>query len=142
MNHDIESIFARVIAIVLFLVGIGQLAMSHIHIEAITKIFANQIGIFLFIFIIFGLTTGFNAILVEKPRSLFLLLLSSMLATWGGIVYIRLLQADVAQQEKLLMADVSQSFWMVVSAVFVYFVGSITMSILSWPDVKAAATNA
>jgi len=136
-----REIFLRIATSVLFILGIGQLAISQIHIAATTKIFANQIGLFLFIFMIFGLTTGFNAVLIEKPRSVFLLILSSAICSWGGIVYLRLLQADVLQQEKLTMAEVSDSYWLVAVSIGIYLVGAITISFLSWPDVKAASQH-
>ena len=64
-----REFFLRIVTGILLLVGVGHLAVSQIHIAAITKIFANQIGFYLFVFVIFGLTTGFNAVLIEKPFS-------------------------------------------------------------------------
>ncbi|MFK7801317.1 MAG: hypothetical protein AB8G95_06785 [Anaerolineae bacterium] len=136
-----REIFLRILTSILFIVGVGQLAISQIHIAATTKIFANQIGLFLFIFMIFGLTTGFNAVLIEKPRSVLLLIVSSVICSWGGFVYLRLLQADVLAQEKLTMADVNDSFQLVAASIVIYLVGSIVVSFLSWPDVKAASQN-
>lgn len=134
-----REFFLRVVTIILFIVGVGQLAISQIHIAAATKIFANQIGLYLFMFIIFGLTTGLNAVLIDKPRSVVSLIGSSILGSWGGLIYLQLLQADVLRQEQLTMADVNDSFRLVVASIFIYFVGSIIVSVLSWPDVKAAA---
>ena len=131
----------RILTAILFIVGVGQLAISQVHIAAAAKIFANEIGLYLFIFIIFGLTTGFNAVLIEKPFSIVSLLVSSVFASVGGFVYLRLLQADVAQQEQLTMADVNNSFQLVVASTVIYLVISIIVSILSWPDVKAASHN-
>lgn len=133
-----RQFFLRILTAILFIVGVGQLAFSYVHVEAATKIFANQIGLYLFLFIIFGLTTGFNAVLIEKPRSIVSLLVSGLLGSWGGLVYLRLLQADVLQQEKLTMADVENSFRMVAVSIVIYLVGSIVVSVLSWPDVKEA----
>lgn len=133
-----REFFLRILTGILFIVGVAQLALSQVHVAAATKIFANQIGLYLFLFIIFGLTTGFNAVLIEKPRSVLSLIFSGAMATWGGIVYLRLLQADVAQQEKLVMADVSDSFRLVAFSVVIYLVGALAVSILSWPDVKNA----
>lgn len=133
-----REFFLRILTALLFIVGIAQLAMSEIHISAATKVFANQIGLYLFLFIIFGLTTGFNAVLIEKPRSIVSLIFSGAMAAWGGIVFLRLLQADIVRQEQLTMADVGQSFQMVSVSIVIYLVGSILVSFLSWPDVKAA----
>lgn len=137
-----RELFLRIVTGIMFIVGVGQLAISQIHIGAATKIFANQIGVYLFLFIIFGLTTGLNAVLIEKPQSLFSLVGSSVLGSWGGFVYLRLLQAEVVQQEQLTMADVSDSFRVVAASIVIYLVGSIIVSVLSWPDVKAAAESA
>ena len=134
-----RTILLRILTIILFILGVGHLAMSQIHIAAATKIFANQIGLYLFIFIIFGLTTGLNALLIEKPRSLILLIVSSVIGSWGGFIYLRLLQADVVRQEQLTMADVNDSFLLVAASIIIYLVGSIVVSFLSWPDIKAAA---
>ena len=136
-----REFFLRIATYILFIVGVGQLAISQIHIAATTKIFANQIGFYLFVFMIFGLTTGFNAVLIEKPRSVVLLLVSGALTAWGGIVYLRLLLADVAAQEQLTLADVGQSYDLVVFSLVVYVVGAIVVSALSWPDVKAAVSQ-
>ena len=136
-----REIILRILTAILFIVGVGQLAISQIHIAAATKIFANQIGLYLFLFMIFGLTTGFNAVLIEKPRSVLLLIVSSIICSWGGFVYLRLLQADVLKQDKLTMADVNDSFQLVVVSIAIYLIGSIIISILSWPDVKAASQH-
>ena len=134
-----RAFFLRLATAILFIVGVGQLAISQIHIAATTKIFANQIGLYLFLFIIFGLTTGLNAVLIEKPMSLVSFIGSSILGSWGGIVYLRLLQADVIKQEQLTMADVNDSFRIVAASIVVYLVGAIVVSVLSWPDVKKAS---
>ncbi len=136
-----RAFFLRIMTGLLFIVGLGQLAGSQIHIQAVTKIFANQIGIYLFMFIIFGLTTGFNAVLLETPRSLLSFIFSSIMATIGGIVYLRILQADVAQQDALTLADVSQSWRLVIAAVTLYAVGLFVVPALSWPDIKSPSPN-
>ncbi|MGB1249527.1 MAG: hypothetical protein ACPG8W_02775 [Candidatus Promineifilaceae bacterium] len=128
----------RIMTLSLFVVGVGQVAGSQIHVQAATKIFANQIGIYLFLFIIFGLTTGFNAMLIETPRSLISFVFSSAMATVGGFVYLRLLQADVAKQEALTLIDVYDSWRLVIAAIVIYSVGLIAVPLLSWPDVKDA----
>lgn len=136
-----REFFLRILTGILLIMGVGQLAISQVHIEAATKIFANQIGFYLFVFMIFGLTTGFNAVLIEKPISILSLIVSSILSAVGGVVYLRLLQADVLRQEQLTMADVNDSFRLVLFSVIVYLVGSILVSLLSWPDVRAASQN-
>ena len=133
-----RPIILRILTIFVFIVGVGQLALSQIHILASTKIFASQIGLFLFIFIIFGLTTGFNAILIETPRSVLSLIVSGVIASVSGVIYLRLMQADVAKQDALTMADVSDSWQLAIAAIGVYIVAAIVVPLLSWPDVRDA----
>lgn len=137
-----RPLILRIITIVLFIVGTGQLALSQVHILASTKIFANEIGLYLFLFIIFGLTTGFNAVLIERLRSVISFVVSGVIASVSGFVYIRLLQADVLKQEALTMADVSDSWQLVMVAIGVYLVGVVVVPLLSWPDVKNASSYA
>lgn len=136
-----REFFLRITTYILFIVGVGQLALSQIHVTAATKIFDNQIGFYLFIFMIFGLTTGFNAVLVEKPGSLVSLLVSGILSAVGGYIYLQILQADVLQQDQLTLAEVGDSVRMVSVSIVIYFVGSILVSVLSWPDVKHASQH-
>ena len=127
-----------------FIVGImlisalGELAMSQIHIQAITKIFANEIGIYLFLFIIFGLTTAFNAYLLEKRTSLILLTLSGLMAVGAGYVYLRIMQTDVAAQEALTMADVRTSWLLVIISMGIYLVGLLVIPVFAWGNIKEA----
>ncbi len=65
-----KDLILKVIVGLLLISALGELAMSQIHIQAITRIFANEIGIYLFLFIIFGLTTAFNAYLLENRNKL------------------------------------------------------------------------
>ena len=136
-----REFFLRIASGILLIVGVGQLAISQIHIEAITKVFANQIGFYLFLFMIFGLTTGFNAVLIEKPLSVASLIVSAILSSIGGVIYLRILQAEVVTQEQLTMVDVNESFRYVAFSIVVYLAGAILVSFLSWPDVRAASQN-
>ena len=136
-----RPLLQRIMAIILCITGVGQLAISYIHIDTITKIFANQIGIYLFLFIIFGLTTGINAVLLEKPRSLISFIFSGIVAVASGFVYLQLVEADVARQDALTMADVSQSWQIVIASMAIYGIGTLLLPILSWSDLKIAAAN-
>lgn len=131
----------KIVAIILCITGVGQLAISFIHVEAITKIFANQIGFFLFLFIIFGLTTGINAVLLEKPSSLISFIFSGVVAVVSGYVYLNIMQTDVARQDTLTMAEVSQSWQIVIASMAIYGIGTLILPILSWSDLKIAASN-
>ncbi len=133
-----KDIILKLVTGILFITGIGELAISQIHIEASTKIFANQIGFYLFLFIIFGMTTAFNGMLLEKLRSVLLFVLSGLLAAWAGFRYIRLLQADVAAQDGLSMADVQTSFTLVIVSVVIYLISVFVVPLLKWEEIKLA----
>lgn len=136
-----KDILLKLATGIVFLTGVGDLAASQVHVGASTKIFANQIGIYLFLFIIFGLTTAFNAVLLEKMRSVFFFVLSGLIATGAGYIYLGLLRADVAAQERLTMADVQTSFTMVVVSMVVYAVGVIVIPVLKWEEIKLAESR-
>ena len=129
----------KLLSVIVLIAGVGNLAASQIHVGTITKIFDNRIGIFLFLFIIFGMTTGFNGMLIDKFRSLISLIVSGLLASGSGFIYLRILEADVASQDKLTMADVSQSHQIVIVSIVIYLIGALVLPVLSWPDVKLAS---
>ena len=117
--------------------GLGELAFSQIHILAITKLFANEIGVYLFLFVIFGLTTAFNAMSLDKRRGIIFFAFSCWLTAVFGYIYLSILQADVASQATLTMADVQTSWLLVVTSIAIYIVGSLLLPLLSWGNVKA-----
>lgn len=133
-----KDLLLKLATAIVFVTGIGNLAASQIHILASTKIFQNQIGIYLFMFIIFGLTTAFNAILLEKFRSVISFVFAGIMATVGGIAFVRLLTSDVAAQEKLTMADVQTSYTMVIVSMVIYAVGVVVIPLLKWEEIKIA----
>ena len=62
-----------------------------------------------------------------------------LMAVGSGIIYLRILQADVLQQENLTLADVNQSWRFVIFALVIYAIGIVAIPLLSWPDVKLAS---
>ncbi len=129
-----EIVLKGIIAVVL-LTGIGGLAVSQVHILTITKLFVREIGFYLFLFVIFGLTTSFNTFLLDKRRGIIFFVLSGWFAAAAGIVYVQLLQADVADQASLALADVQTSFYIVIASIAVYMIASLAVPILSWGNV-------
>lgn len=116
--------------------GLGELALSQIHILASTKIFAGEIGVYLFLFIIFGLVTSFNIFLLHNPRNLIFFSISSWISAGAGFVYLKILQADVAAQEALTMADVKDSWWLVIVSICICMIGSLVIPLLRWEEAK------
>jgi len=105
---------------------------------AITKLFANEIGVYLFMFVIFGLTATFNAFSLEKRRSIIFFSVSCWVTAVFGYVYLTLMQTDVAAQDALTMADVRTSWLLIVTSIGIYLVGSLVIPWLSWGNVKTA----
>ena len=128
----------KIVVGMMLISALGELAMSQIHIQAITKIFANEIGFYLFLFIIFGLTTAFNAYLLEKRTGLIILAISGLLAVGAGYIYLDLMQTDVAAQASLTMADVRTSWLLVSISMGIYLVGLVVVPMLAWGTIKKA----
>jgi hypothetical protein len=112
--------------------ALAQLALSQIHIEAITKLFVKEIGFYLFFFTIFGLVTAFNVFLLDKYRGIIFFMISSWVTAGVGYVYLNLMQADVLVQEMLTMSDVQQSWYLVIVAIAIFLVSSVLVPVFSW----------
>lgn len=109
----------------------GQLAISQVHIEAITKIFVKEIGFYLFFFIIFCLLTGFNTFLLENRRGIVFLIFTNWITAITGYIYLRILQTDVANQDTLTLADVQWTWLLVIAAIVICLVNSVAIPYLS-----------
>ncbi len=116
----------------------GQLALSQLHIEAITKIFIKEIGFYLFFFIIFCLLTGFNTFLLENRRGIVFLVLTNWLTATTAFIYLQMLQTDVANQEVLTLADVQVSWMLTIAAITICLINSIAIPVLSWRRIKTS----
>lgn len=128
----------RILTGIALINAFGQLAMSQVHISAITKIFANEIGFYLFFFIIFCLLTGFNTFLLENRRGIFFLVLANWATAIAGIIYLQILQADIANQANLTLAEVQSSWILAIVAIIICVVNSVAIPYLSWGQVKTS----
>ncbi|MBE2220709.1 MAG: hypothetical protein IAF02_04170 [Anaerolineae bacterium] len=134
-----KDIVLKTAVYILLITALGQLAASQIHILAITKIFANQIGFYLFMFIIFGITTAFNGYLLNnKRRGLILFVGSGILAIGAGYIYMTLMQTDVAAQKTITMADVQSSWLLVAGSIAIYGIGLLVISLITLVSSKPA----
>ncbi|KAA3661116.1 MAG: hypothetical protein DWQ04_17400 [Chloroflexi bacterium] len=133
-----KNIILNIAIGIIIINGLGELAISQVHILAITKLFANEIGMYLFLFTIFGLTTTFNAFSLKTRRSIIFYIVTSWLAAVFGYIYLNLMQADVAAQETLSMVDVQTSWRLMIVSIAIYLVGSIVIPLLSWGNVKTS----
>ncbi|GAB5493177.1 MAG: hypothetical protein Phog2KO_33920 [Phototrophicaceae bacterium] len=126
----------RILRVIALVNAFGQLAISQIHISAITKVFINEIGFYLFFFIIFCLLTGFNTFLAENRRGIVFLILANWVTAVAGYIYVDILQTDVANQQSLAFADIQLSWTLAVVAIAICLVNSIAIPILSWGQIK------
>jgi len=133
-----KNIILKIVVAIVLINGIGEVALSQVHILAATKLFVTEIGFYLFLFIIFGLTTAFNGLLLDKRKGIITLILSGVIAAGAGFIYLRLMQADVAAQTALTMEDVQISALLVTASIGIYLIGSILIAVLSWADLKPA----
>ena len=116
----------------------GQLALSQVHISVITKVFAKEIGFYLFFFIIFCLLTGFNTFLLEKYKSIIFFAFINWLTAAAGFIYLQILQADVANQQVLTLEDVQLSLVLVIAAIVICIINSFAIPLLSWGQVRTS----
>lgn len=116
--------------------GLGQLAVSQIHILVSAKIFAAEIGIYLFLFIIFGLVTSFNIFLLKKMQGMIFFIASCWITAGSGYIYLRILQADVAAQKALTMADANTSWLLVAISIFICLAASFAIPLLGWDQLQ------
>lgn len=117
--------------------GLGQLAGSQIHISAITKLFAREIGFYLFLFIIFGLVTTFNAFLLDKKKGILFFAISCWVTAGVGAVYLNIIQTDVAAHKALSMADIQQTWVLVIVSIIILLINSLVVPLLSWRDARS-----
>lgn len=141
----------QIVTMLALVSGVGELAASQIHILASTKLFAGESGFYLFLFIIFGLTTGLNAYLLKDIRGIVVLVGCGILAIWSGIVYRQMVTTDVIEQVNqaiakgvdpgVTMADVNSSLTLVLISIVIYAIGIVLIPILSWgmPDKSTVA---
>lgn len=130
----------KIVVVIVLINALVTLALSQVHILAITKVFAPEIGFYLFLFVIFGLTTGFNAYLADKRTSILLFILTSALVIGSGLIYLWIMQGDVAEQDALTMSDeaIRNSLILIIVSLAIYVAGLIIVPLLGWGNVKTA----
>ena len=114
----------------------GELAIAQIHILAITKVFAKEIGFYLFLFIIFCLVTGFNALLLERYTGIIFFAFLNWITAGAGYIYLRILQSDIVSQQNLTFAEVRLSWLLVVISISICLINSVAIPLLSWDNAK------
>lgn len=144
----------KVAGIIAAINGLLQLALSHIHIQALVlvKVTTNElgapnytsgmrsvgIGMFSFLFILFALITIFNVIrATSRPKIIGAL--TSILATIGfGIVYVlKMMNPDSVQK----YSDVMNSFILMIVAFVVYLFVVVFLLLQIRRDIKDDKTK-
>jgi uncharacterized membrane protein len=118
----------KVLKITIFIMAANallQLALSQVHIQTITKIFAPEVGFFLFATILFGLVTLFNLTNLKTSNNDFLLIFCSLLVTIVGVIYVRMILNDFRVQDSVTFQDISKSLYLISASVVIYAVGTI-----------------
>jgi hypothetical protein len=114
--------------IVLFLImgnSIVQLAISQIHISAITKMFKPSIGLYLFGFIIFGLVSFFNVSKVKVFMGKISTLLFCLLTSGFGIIFLSLALSDT----KVDRASIQSSILLIAVSTVLYLAAAIMLAV-------------
>ena len=62
--------------------------------------------------------------------------MTNWITTGAGLVYLRLLQTDVANQETLTLADVQTSWILVIVAIAICLINSFAIPYLSWEQMR------
>jgi hypothetical protein len=112
---------------ILMAVGIIQLALSQIHIEMITKLFARDVGFYLFLFIIGGLLIVFNlsSMTVNNAGKIKQFIATVIIAFGSGIWFIVLTWKDYLAKDSVTISDIKMSLILVAIGSAVYLIGSI-----------------
>lgn len=105
--------------------AILQLALSQIHISAITSLFVPEIGFYLFGVILMALVTLFNLTSIKKSSNEILLVICSLIATVVGIIYTRMLLNDYNTHASITFEDIKYSLYLVIISTVIIFFGTI-----------------
>ncbi|WZL81185.1 hypothetical protein QBE53_15495 [Vallitaleaceae bacterium 9-2] len=126
-----ESTKYKIAKYIVVSMTIIQLALSQIHISAITKVFVLEVGFFLFLFIIFGLLITFNLLSKNNESSKFLFQTtgSIFIACATGIYYMYLMYNDYINNELVTIDQIQLSLIIVGSGIGTYILGWVYMLI-------------
>ncbi|WP_058485787.1 hypothetical protein [Defluviitalea phaphyphila] len=137
-----EKLF-KITIFIISAMALIQLALSHFHIKTMTKLFTPEVGFYLFLFIIFGLVTLFNASSIKKSyinrkitknkeegkKSILLFIVSNILSVIAAIVYLRILINNYKVYDSVTYQDIYLSLYLVIAGVCVYVIGAIIVLI-------------
>ena len=76
--------------------------------------------------------TGFNSLLLETYRGIVFFAFTNWLTIGAGYMYLRILEADIADQQALTLADVQLTRNLVIASIIICLINSVVLSYLSW----------
>lgn len=111
ISHEGVSKFLTNLAITLIVIlGLGNLALSQIHIGVITQIFERLSGLVMFMFVLFGLVTLFLATRMKDRKSGVFRAIGSIVLTMAlGSLFSYYLYHDVSTQPSVTFETVGTS---------------------------------
>ena len=110
-----------------YVAAIGQLALSQIHIEVITRVFEPSVGFFLFLFVTFGVVTAFSSSSLHKGTGVVPYLMMCTAAIVTGLIYQGIVIRDVRLANLLTLQEALGSLVFSFAVIAVYVVASVVM---------------
>ena len=112
-DMGLRDFLIRIAIIIVVILATSNLAFSQIHIATITKIFTRIIGLVMFAFILFGLVSMFAMVRINNTRgSILRAILSIFITLIFGIIYIKILTNNVAEQASVTYEIIKKSYIM------------------------------
>lgn len=111
----------------LFSISLIQLALSQIHIGIITKVFATDVGFFLFLFIIFGIVVAFNSINLRSNKNMVLDIVGSIVASVAGFKFLSIVLNDLKSGNVLTFSEAKWSITFTIIGIISYSLGTIVL---------------
>lgn len=127
MGSTMKERLFKISKLAISIMALFQLAISQVHIKVITKVFASNIGFYLFLFILFGLVMTFSLSSMKKAGKMPLYLVLTVAAITNGIIYLNMLFSDIATGQYLTMDVALFSIIISIAALIIYFAGTITI---------------
>ena len=123
-------------------IALLQLALSQVHIKVITKVFASDIGFYLFLFILFGLVMTFSLSSMKRTSKIPLYLVLTVAAIGTGIIYLNMLFSDIATGQYLTYDVAMLSIIVSIVALVIYTVGTlVVLWSRDWIGIKNDSTK-
>lgn len=113
----------------MIIVSLLELALSQIHIKAITAMFHVTLGFYLFLFILFGLLLMFLLTSLKdiSINSMFKIALTGFISSGSAAYCIYLMLGDYKSHNNIALSDFRLSLILLISAIGVYSLGILIL---------------